>query len=219
MTNTSPRPWFLSLTAKWAEAEGFASLSSGIRGILTNHGLPTHHLPVAESSWHSTIYALLTIEGTQPDGTAPSALAPQLFQELRAAIPFLRRAAAVLPLAIQPHTLQAFDDGTTIQFEDHSGLAELRAALRPLIEPSVMRAIGAHQATKHLLDNTSKSNGSRIFGSIARSPSRSDGPHLRWRVTLPSLPPLQFRTMHFLVSDDTLTNTHDSSNSLRLTPP
>jgi hypothetical protein len=115
-------------------------------------------------------------------------------------------------LSLEACKVRVFDNGTTIQFRDNDRLARFRDRARAVLSEPVAKLVATYSSglIQPMLDDCTKSRGPKAFGSIARSPCRSDKSDLRWEMALDKPVPLTFKRVHLLVSDDALTNPRDN---------
>lgn len=212
------QPWFISITAKWLDAEAFPALRDCMARLRVTHSLPFYHKDIAESSMHSTVLAIVKLSTFPPHGPAAD-YAKEVFNIVISSPSLPDTLQHIFePFEARPEKLRCFDIGTTIQFEDSPRIEALRRKFGKELE-SVVREIQQDRVgVTSLLKDENKSIGKRFFGSIARSVRPSDAPQLRWELDLTSLglPPLTFDKIHLLVSDDGLTNVHDDGNCFSL---
>ena len=210
---SNARPWYLSLTAKWVEAEGFSDLKQILVDYMKRFPPPSHHVLVPEPSWHSTVFAILKINDKPIDVDSESKYATTLFEHLLTTTDLVDNIRQVFrPLQMTAQELKFFNDGTTVQFKSNEQLRGFRDSVRPLFESPVEALIndsvgGASNSPflECLLRHKYKSCGAKFYGSVARSPSSQDKSSPRRTVRLPGTT-LTFRRIHLLVSDDALTN-------------
>ena len=206
---SNARTWYLSLTAKWCEADGFSDLQQVLAEYVEY--FPLHHVLVPERSLHSTVFAILGINDKPSNFDSVNNYATSLFERLHKNTDLVNniqkafRKAFRRPLKVIAYNLKCFDNGTTVQFEPNKQLEEFRDSVRPHFESPVKALINNSLLLESLLCNQNKSCGAKFYGSVARSPSRRDAAVLRWKESLPGTT-LTFRRIHLLVSDDALTN-------------
>ena len=209
-----PRPWYLSIAAKWSEAEGFGSLKPCLEALLRE--LPFHHLLIPIDSWHSSLFAVAKFTEF-PNGKAAALHAREIFQELVADPNLVEELQKSFePFSVQPDKLSCFDNGTTVNFHPSNQLTKLRDAFRRALLSPFESVAEDRKGIQSLLQDENKSRGSKFFGSIARSPYPADLSMLRWERSLPELLPLVFRRVYFLVSDEALMNPRTSADSISI---
>lgn len=215
---------------RWSELSGFGNLRKVISGYLSFPPLPVHHILVPEISWHSTIIAILQINRTNASTLGFQEFCNAIFADLINAGRLRQEISGVLkPFDFVAQEIRCFDDSTTIQFQDNKAVDKLRSSLRPILSPHVARIIGFYShlydrrsgqspedrvIIESLLDHKAKSIGTKLFGSIARSPCRQDTSCIQWEEPIKEVR-LTCNKLHLLVSDDALTNAHlDNVNDL-----
>ena len=214
----APRPWSLSITAKWHDAKNFDQLEKQLHKLKIDHPLPYYHLPIPHESQHSTLLAVAEI-CEFPTGKSAADHAEDIFSDFLLADPKLEKKLnkAFKPFTVQPARLKCYDDNTTIEFGENEEVKKLRDALRRILLDVFTAVARDRKGILSLLQDENKSRGKKFFGSIARSAHPSDLTQLRWVEPLPDAPALNFEEVHFLVSDEGLTNVHkEKVNSLRL---
>ena len=220
-TQKEHRPWYLSVTMLWHELDGFNKYQQAIRRTIGEdprlRKLPFHHCEVKKTSLHSTIFAILEINLILCSSeSSAEELSKEVFREFFKNKDLKKDISKILncfALEVTPKEIRCYDNNTTIQFCDIPNLEETRTQLRSILQPHVRRVIDLYPSAKSLLSDESKSKGARLFGSIARSPCRSDTSFLRWKCSICS-PPLRCEKIHLLVSDDALTNYRDDQNDI-----
>jgi hypothetical protein len=232
-----PRPWYISLTAIWKEAENFDALAKWSRALLRTWALQPsealrragNHVPIPRDSWHFTLLAIMKING-YPGGTQNMRkFAGRIFQPVpsdNALVGDLR--AGFKPFTAKLDRVRCFDDGTTLEFECGKALEDFRNHARRVLGAPVSSLVSLHTNSEagrrfretwgvplveSTLDDPNKNYGMRAFGSIARSPFRSDRSVERWHeefklndVNEKAPPELKFSRIHLLISDEMLTN-------------
>jgi len=216
----TPRPWSLSLALVWNDANGaIAKLNDALRNLRNTEDFkcPRHHLRVPENARHCTAFAILEITSLpSSEGSlrefAKKLLRPLATSEMQASLAAAWKTAFQQQngspvLSLRADKVRVFDDGTTIQFCDSEVLARFRDRAWAVLAAPVGNLLAAYSSDciKSLL-NSSKSRGDTVFGSVARSPCRSDGPQLRWEAPLPHEVTFRFERVHLVTSDGWLTN-------------
>ncbi len=205
-----PRPWFLSLSALWADdAQGNDLLVGALRQLGFPSLLPYHHIEVRNEARHLTVFAILRINATPHTGYTLRDYARDILSTLSEDSALLARLNdAFRQLTLEADQVRVSDSGTTVQFRGNTALAELRAALGALLEDRVANLVETHPEglLTSLVNDPHKSCGDHAFASIARSPLRWESRSELW--SLPIEPPVTFtfRRIHLVTSDEALSN-------------
>lgn len=209
----SPRPWYLSLTLVWEDDQaGLSKLNQALRGLLAARQLvcPAHHRLVPRKARHSTAFAILKINRVPCPGMSLRQLARELLMQLAPTVRVDLAEAWGSGLSLEAHEVRAYDDATAVQFRARPDgcLADFRDRARKILAKQVGELLSAYPSgvLESLIYDCTKSRGDNAFGSIARSPCRSDKSDLRWALSLTDPVTLTFTGVHLLTSDDALTN-------------
>jgi hypothetical protein len=223
MNPVAPRPWFLSITAVWSHAEGFANLRSALLdSARLPDVLPAHHVLVRESGWHSTVFAVLRINGWDASTGTAEEHALRLLEGLQgqgAIVERLRK--AFTPIRVEAHQVTCYDAGVSVQLRaTDDALAAFRAQAWTILREPVLALCDVENATEHgesfrakhgrcavepLLLDPNKNGGSNAFGSVARSPIQEEAMVVRWRRSIRPVQ-LEFPHIYLLHSDAAMTN-------------
>ena len=211
------RPWYLSVTFRWRDdQQNFPHLKRTVEAFLDPEQLPIHHTPVPDSSWHSTVFAILQINRVSRHNESFADFATFLLGRLTKQKGFDEALASKFKqFEALVREVRCYDDGTTVQFHDNDHLEVLRNDLRGFFRDRVSELVAAtvsaygtpavgwmRPIVESLLDEEKKSCGKLLFGSIARSACRSDSSVLRWKTTIDSGEvKLECRKLRLLVSD------------------
>jgi hypothetical protein len=233
MTEQEPQPrlWYLSLNLIWNDdANAVALLDESLTKLKESHEfvLPAHHLEVPPEARHSTAFAILQINRSpckedslrQFAGELMAQLAGLVLHDLKKIWKECFSPASGEPgLHLEASDLRVFDGGTTVQFATSEDLARFRDRVRVALAAPVARLVSLYPngLVEPLLHDCNKSRGSKAWGSIARSPCRSDKSDLRWETKLKSNKkdesnkkdrPIKFtfKKVHLVVSDHAMTN-------------
>ena len=209
ITATSkPRPWFISLTAIWRDADGYQKLRRRLESE-TEYRPASHHVRVRRSSWHSTVFALAELGPGANANQSASERGAKLLKEL-ATTELCSALSRLAPFDVVADELSCYDSGTAVQFSSDSDLGAMRDCIRKVVKEPVECLLGsppfATDGIESLCDDQKKSAGPHFYGSIARSPCTLDDSSLRWKRPLSPTVPLHFDRLHLLVSDQALTN-------------
>lgn len=224
-----PRPWFISLALLWSDDVcGMYELGRAIEYAQKEAPLekrliiPPNHTWIPELVWHSTAFAVVEINHQPNEDSPQREFAREIFKQV-ATLPRLRKLAKAWTkafpngLQLEAFSVWVHDDGTVVQFrqkqqsETHrfnSPLEHFRDTSYRLLSRRVSTLVGSYPATKlkQLIRHPYKSAGSRVYGSIARSPCRSDRADLRYAVEIKPSVDFTFTHAHLVVSDEALTN-------------
>jgi len=214
-----PRPWYLSITAVWSDAnncKSFESLKSCIKKLCSDLPFPFHHIPIPSKYWDSSVLAIAKFSESQ-SGKSATVQAEEVFHGFLSSenlIKHLRKDFTTF--SVTPRQLRCYDDGTTVQFYDNPALTELRERLKPALIRAFDHVARDRSGIQSLLQDEKKSRGPRFFGSIARSPHPEDQSVLRWEKELPKLKPMKFNGAYFVVSDEAFMNPHTKRNFISI---
>jgi hypothetical protein len=216
-----PRPWYISLTAVWKDAANYPNPNDLIAALRVPSQLAGNHVLIPQHCWHFTVLAIMKLNG-QPDGTQNiRVFAGRIFEPIRsdkALLGTLR--GGFRPFTAKVDEVRCYDDGMVLQFECGEPLKGFRNHARTALDGPVSVLVSRHtnseagrrfkeewgvELVESILDDPNRNYGTRAFGSIARSPCRSDGSTERWREQLDGVD-LVFREIRLLVSDEMLTN-------------
>jgi hypothetical protein len=205
------RPWFLSLTGIWSDdADAVAQLNLALTALEPSAPYPHHQFAVRHEARHLTILAILRINDIPSPTPSFRDFSRHLISSITAEPGLLNRLTKQFGagLVLDAYEIRAFDSGTAVQFQGTSQLGDFRDNAREILTEPVSRLVAAYPdgTIDPLVDDPIKSRGERAFGSIARSPSRSDPPAERFRVSLDPPVKFNFRRIHLLTSDEFLTN-------------
>ncbi len=228
-----PRPWYISLTAVWKEAKNFPDLLKLV--TRTNASRPAgNHVHMPQGCWHFTVLAIMKLSGC-PGGTPNMReFAGRVFEPIRrdnAIVKALQK--GFKGFAAEVYEVRCTDKGMTLQFECKEPLEDFRNHARRVLGAPVSALVGLHTNSEtgrrfreawgvplveSILDDPKKNYGTQAFGSIARSPCRSECDIERWREPLERVA-LKFDRIHLLVSDEMLTNPRCPAEDVRIVRP
>lgn len=199
------RPWFLSITARWATADGYPALEQALADL--GRYVPAHQRPIVAPSLHFTVFAMLRVNGWAPDDTGED-VALGLLAELvgvHGVVDALQ--SAFRPIAVDAFEVTSWDAVTSVQFRAvDTALAEFRREAARALRAPVHDLCQRHADLKPLLDDPNKNAGDLAFGSFARSPGQAEAAVRRWRRPLDPSPRLRFDGVTLVCSDEALTN-------------
>jgi hypothetical protein len=215
-----PRPWFLSITALWSEADGFTRLREILRDLADT--VPAHQLAIPESIWHHTAFAVARFNAMPVGSTAESFVENFLSDLLSKEADLLGRlSSGFSAYGMEAHEVIAWDSATSVQLRPLcSGLHDFRASAAKLLSSPVAALCSRVNATlgtsysnfspgapiaESLTGDPKKSVGALASGSIARSPFPNEASVPRWRCPLGPVP-LWIHSMRLVVSDQVLSN-------------
>jgi hypothetical protein len=216
------RPWYISLTAVWQDdAENLQKLNALVASVR----VPRHHLLIPENCRHCTVVAIMKING-HPVGTENMRdFARRIFEPIRSNSGLVNGLTAEFKFfTARAYEVRCFDNGTVVQFTCDQHLEEFRRHARTFLDAPVSLSVKGHtnseagrsfreergvELVESMLYDPSKNFGTKAFGSIARSPCRSDDSTERWCESLTGVE-LKFKKIHFLVSDEMLSNPRNS---------
>lgn len=224
-----PRPWYISLTAVWQDDTGNYPK---LRGLVSNaeaYPPACNHVPIADHCRHFTVLAIMRLNGF-PEGTRDfREFAGRVFEPIRSNNALLGKLCAGFKrFTANVYEVRCFDNAMALQFEGGKPLKEFRDYARTALDAAVSVLVRRHTSSEtgrrfrenkgvsiveSILDDPKKNYGTRAFGSIARSPCRSDGSTERWRMELDGAC-LKFEHVHLLVSDETLSNPRDNAEDV-----
>jgi hypothetical protein len=209
MQKLRQRPWYLSLSLVWDDASGLNELNEALGKTFR---LPCNQILVPQESRHCTAFAIVQINGVPAKGDSLQQFGRELMSQLEPIVrndlsKAWRKSCSSDGLTLTASKLRVFDDGTTVQFARNEELSEFRDRVRGLLMPIMGNLIGHYPEglAESMIHDCPKSRGPEAWGSIARSPCRSDGSELRWEARL-KLIPVKFKKVHLLVSDHAMTN-------------
>ena len=211
------RPWYISFTAIWHQAQGFKELRSICRDLLDK--IPFHHLPVKEEYWHFTVLPLLRANSC-PSGTPAEEFIFGLLKRLD--IGSLNKTINLPPLSVYAYQAIAFNSGTSIQFRGVGDcLSKLRDTFRDLAKARIATLVAECEGIISELDPPTKKNkGNETYGSLARALTPESN-SIRWRREIEPQAILRFEKVHLVVSDEYLSNpyAHDDQRRISLSLP
>jgi hypothetical protein len=221
----SIRPWYISFTALWKDAKNFEYLREMLfddLGCLKHR--PAHHLPVRKDEWHSTIFAVLRINGwdekkyRSAEDNALTILR-QLVSTCKTEIETLK--ASFTPFSLEAYELVCFDNGMAVQFRQTDGtLSKFRKTTENALSTRIKdycnhinespfgsewQRVNDRSIVESLSDDLNKNQGGNAFGSVARSSHPDDVRVVRWRMAIGPIE-LTFKKLYLLQSDETLSN-------------
>lgn len=214
MSVPSRRPWYISLTLRWDDADpvGRRLLESLAVACLT--GKAQHHLEVDVAFRHFTLLPLVRVDSVPPGFTPEDWLSEGLdtFHE-----PLLLFESWQGPIELCFTGCRVYDGSTALNFTGGERLEGLRRLLRSALwekADDVARRLGG---ISELLSGGPKCVGAQAWSSIARSPSRSENQDaLCWVLKQPGLKPgsqnslgkgiVTFPKARLLVSNECLSN-------------
>jgi hypothetical protein len=217
-----PRPWYISLTGVWQDdAANYPKLDALVAGQGAACQPAGNHSLIPQHCRHFTVLAIMRLNG-HPHGTQNIRdFAGRVFEPIRnnpVLLDDLR--AGFKSFTANLDGVRCCDNGTALQFECGDRLRDFRNHARAVLDAPVSVLVRRHtnseagrrfrkesglRLIESILDDPNKNYGTRAFGSIARSPCRSDGSTERWRGQLDGVG-LIFRNIHLLISDEMLTN-------------
>ena len=227
-TATQPRPWYLSLTLIWQDyAKGFDQLNKALSSHLCGeYTIPGHHQKMPDKSKHCTAFAIARINRSPCADMSRIQFARELLTRLRTSNPKLLddlRKAWRPGLELEAYEVQAHADATVVQYrtKDKNTLADFRNRVRTILAGPVNELITTYPGgiVEPLINHCKKSRGDKAYGSIARSPSKSDSDALRWCMPLEPPVTFDFKHIHLLTSDDALTNPRTRNEEDFMIPP
>jgi hypothetical protein len=230
-----PRPWSISLTAIWKDADGFKKLVSRVKRLDAFRPAGNHVL-MPENRWHFTVLAIMRINGypgypRYPEGAQTmQEFARQVFEPFRRDKDLLKDLGKEFkPFTAKAYKVQCSDQGTTLQFDCGKDLEAFRNYGRRVLASPVLEVSRLHNISEvgrrfdkewhtpllePILDDR-KNYGSEAFGSIARSPCRSEADTERWREKIDPIK-LEFNSIRLLISDEMLTNPLEEADDVSI---
>lgn len=197
------RPWYFSVTAILGESgsEGWEKFKTVAKRVLMQ--IPVHQIPVRPRSWHFTVFAMAKFQTETPPKTIEKYLV-DLLGLIRNDIP--DRLDFKLRVILKEFI--CYDSGTCPQFEARDDvLTRMRCDLRVSLRGALKRLQELSSEIYSTLDDmNAKNSGNKAFGSIARSIVQPEALVERWKMPVQNPIELEFKRIHFLVSDEFLTN-------------
>lgn len=206
-----PRPWFLSFTAIWKEAEDFNALREKSRVFL--RCIPFNHLPVKKDYWHCTVLPLLRtrkfLSGVSAEDFMLS-LCENIWDS------FSPKVVSLPPLRVEANSVIAFDLGTCIQFSSIDGsLKSIRDNLRNHTQAHIDQLLTRNDCLVSELEPPNRKNsGNDTYGSIARALTQ-ESDSVRWQLKIEPKISLRFMGIYLLASDEYLSNPSAHDNARR----
>jgi len=181
---------------------------------------------------HFTVLAILKIIGHPPGIQSMREFSGRIFEPLRSNPGLLKSLRdSFAPFTATLSEVRCFDNATALQFECTEELGAFRAQARTLLDSPVSTLLTRHrdseagrrfkkkygvQILESILDDPDKNYGNHTFGSVARSPCLADASRERWRSRLDEPIKLRFKKIHFLVSDEVLTNPRRAEEDIKI---
>jgi len=213
MSDSVRRPWYLSLTLRWDDAEDDRQVP--LLGTVAGMALQmkaAHHLDVAPKSRHSTLMPLVKVISF-PEGWDAECWMKQGLDEVNGALGPLQEKHG--PVDLKFEEVRGYDNRTVLNFCGGGRLSEIRAELWTRLWEVTCKVADRLGGTSELRGSGSKCTGPRIWGSVARSPSRGDSSALCWLSQSELLASrfeewvgekVRFSQAWLLVSDEALSN-------------
>ena len=218
-----PRPWFLSLTALWSDDERASQALDEALSLLDKQGVffPAHHIQVRREIRHITLFAIAKITNSPCSDMPLREFAKELLAQLVITPELIRGLTDSLGtgIALDAYELRSYDDATVVQFQSEDTLGEFRDNARTLLADPIdtLRRRYPDTLIEPLIHDCAKSRGTHAFGSVARSPSRSDLSALRWQRRFDKPISFRFKRIHLLTSDHALSNPRGNDEDYEIT--
>ena len=214
---SEPRPWYLSITARFRDAAGHADLKQVIEGTVDGY-VPGHHLRLAESAWHFTVLAIARLSIRSPSRAADDAALETLRRTVaaRSGIPeFLERSFE--GFSMEAYEVRAYDTTTSVQLRSRDDrLTRFRDSARAEFQQLDLPSLSTEETSvSSILTDTWKNHGGNAFGAVARASGRDEATVLRYSLPVPPVR-LEFDTVHLVCSDETLTNPNSDRHAIAI---
>jgi hypothetical protein len=220
-----PRPWYISLTPVWQDdPRNYLRLDSLLEKSVFASQLAGNHIAMPHHSRHFTVLAVMKINGLPARTQSMREFAGRVFEPIRSNGRLVRdlrtKFRTFKSFTAKVYEVRCYDNGLALQFECDQTLEDFRNFARTALDIPVSVSVKRHanseagrrfrkgwefELVESILDDPAKNYGHKAFGSIARSPCRSDNGTERWRKRFTGVT-LKFERIHLLVSDETLTN-------------